>query len=79
VPVMAVAHLGGRGRGLDRMAVAMVAPAHFRWRGRRGGVVVAMMDTGLRRAAGEGDRGGDDGDGPDANGLAVNGSDHAIS
>jgi len=71
--VMTVTDLGGRrGRDLDRMTMAMVSPAHH---GRRSGrrVVVVMMDAGLGRA-GEGDRGGDEGDGP-----GVNGSDHAIS
>jgi hypothetical protein len=56
------------------MAVAVVSPAHHRRGGGRCGVMVAVMDAGLSRAAGEGDRRGDEGDGD-----SVNGTDHAIS
>jgi hypothetical protein len=74
-----IADLSGGGRRLHRMAMTVMAAADLGRRGGCGAMVVAVMDTRLSRAAGKGDRGGDEGGGPDANRLGVDGSDHAIS
>jgi hypothetical protein len=74
VTVMAITDLRRGRRGRGRMAVAMVSPADLGRLRRRDITVMAVMDTGLRRAADKGDRRGDQDDR-----QAVNGTDHAIS
>jgi hypothetical protein len=72
MPVVTVADLRRCAHGWRRTAMPMMAVADLGRPCRRRGVTV-VMDARLGRA-GEGDRGGDEGGGPD-----VNGSDHAIS
>jgi hypothetical protein len=74
VPVMPIADLGGGGHRLDRVAMAVMAPAHLRRLDCSGVVVMAVVRSRLRCAADEGDRRGDKDDRE-----AVERTDHAVS